>query len=72
MLPLETSPPAIKPTEIQIIIPPKPKTNPNAEQLNRTPLDVKETLRDRELEWNGVYDALVKQIREVSGKGGGG
>jgi hypothetical protein len=66
MLAPEKNPPPVKPTETQILIPSKPKTHPTPEQLSRTPLDVKEALRDRELEWNGVYDALVKQIREVS------
>jgi hypothetical protein len=45
------------------VIPPKPKTQLTLEQAHRTPVDVKETLRDREMEWQAVYQALVEQLR---------
>ena len=64
MLPAETSTPT--PAKTQVVIPAKPKTHPTQEQLSRIPLDVKETLRYRELEWNGAFDALVKELQEVN------
>jgi len=39
---------------------PKPTVKFTQEQLDRTPVDVKETIRNREIQWNSIYDDYIK------------
>jgi len=40
---------------------PKPDVALNEEQFNRTPVDVLQTFRDRDMQWEAIYQDYLKR-----------